>query len=62
MNRASKKNPRYDGHHLVVAFGNAGAEIAAYAERIEADLIVLPSHGRTDLRRPLTHHDEEGGS
>jgi nucleotide-binding universal stress UspA family protein len=47
------KGPRYAGHHVVVMFGNPGAEIAAYAEKIDADLIVLPSHGRTGLRRLL---------
>ncbi|MGH2570093.1 MAG: universal stress protein [bacterium] len=44
---------RYEGHHVTIAFGNAGAEIAAFAERIGADLIVLPSHGRTGLERLL---------
>jgi nucleotide-binding universal stress UspA family protein len=46
-------DPRYEGHHVAIAFGNAGSEIVAYAERIGADLIVLPSHGRTGLERLL---------
>jgi len=45
--------PKYRGHRLKIAFGNAGAEIAAYAEKIDADLIVLPSHGRTGIKRLL---------
>ncbi len=36
-----------------VAFGDPGGEIAAYAERIKADLIVMPSHGRSGLPRLL---------
>ena len=46
-------DPRYRGHHVAIVFGNPGAEIAEYAEEIGADLIVLPSHGRTGLRRLL---------
>ncbi len=36
-----------------VAFGDPGREIAAYAERLKADLIVMPSHGRSGLGRML---------
>jgi nucleotide-binding universal stress UspA family protein len=39
--------------HLEVAFGDAGFRIADYAERIAADLIVIPSHGRTGIERLL---------
>jgi nucleotide-binding universal stress UspA family protein len=46
-------DPRYEGHQVTIAFGSAGTEIAAHAERIGADLIVLPSHGRTGLKRLL---------
>ena len=42
---------KYQGLHLAVAFGDPGSKIAAHAERIQADLIVLPSHGRTGLKR-----------
>ena len=38
---------------LHVAFGDPGREIAAYAERLKADLIVMPSHGRSGLTRVL---------
>lgn len=45
--------PKYAGFHAQVAFGDPGYEISAYAEQIAADLIVLPSHGRTGLTRLL---------
>jgi len=34
-----------------VRFGDPGREIAAYAEELHAELIVMPSHGRTGLSR-----------
>lgn len=37
--------------HIEVAFGDPGSQIASYAEKIAANLIVLPSHGRTGLKR-----------
>ena len=43
----------YAGFHPQIAFGDPGHEIADYAEQIGADLIVLPSHGRTGLTRLL---------
>lgn len=46
-------DPKYNGVDINVAFGDPGNEIAEYAERIEADLIMLPSHGRTGIRRLL---------
>jgi nucleotide-binding universal stress UspA family protein len=36
-----------------VYFGDPGREIAAFAERLKADLIVMPSHGRGGLARLL---------
>ncbi len=36
-----------------VVFGDPGREIAAFAERQKADLIVMPSHGRSGLSRML---------
>ncbi len=36
-----------------VSFGDPGHEIAAFAERLKADLIVMPSHGRSGLTRIL---------
>lgn len=34
-----------------VRFGDPGREIAAFAESLHAELIVMPSHGRTGLSR-----------
>jgi nucleotide-binding universal stress UspA family protein len=39
--------------HLHVEFGDAGFRIAHFAEDIEADLIVISSHGRTGFQRLL---------
>ena len=44
---------KYQGLHFSVAFGDPGHEITAYAQRIGADLIVVPSHGRTGLKHLL---------
>lgn len=46
-------DPMYEGCEITVEFGDPGHEIADFAERVGADLIVLPSHGRTGLRRIL---------
>ncbi|MCE9553990.1 MAG: universal stress protein [Planctomycetes bacterium] len=44
---------RYRGAQIVVMFGDPGQEITDYALRNHADMIVLPSHGRTGLKRFL---------
>lgn len=44
---------KYQGMKWTVLFGDPGQEIAALAEDLDADLIVLPSHGRTGIRRLL---------
>lgn len=44
---------RYQGYHLSVVVGDPGHEIADFAADVQADLIVLPSHGRTGLSRML---------
>lgn len=44
---------RFQGINLHVNFGDPGHEIAQWAEDLKADLIVLPSHGRTGIRRLL---------
>ena len=44
---------KYQGLHLKILFGDPGSEIAAFAQENKAELIVLPSHGRTGLRRFL---------
>lgn len=38
---------------LHVRIGDAGGEIANFAERLGADLIVMPSHGRSGIPRLL---------
>jgi nucleotide-binding universal stress UspA family protein len=47
------QDAKYAGHHVTVAEGSPAEEIADFAERLGADLIVLPSHGRKGLRRLL---------
>ena len=44
---------RYRDATVEIAIGNAAREVARYAESIEADLIVLPSHGRSGIARAL---------
>lgn len=42
-----------EGVDVRVVFGDPGSEIAEFAKETEAELIVLPSHGRTGLKRLL---------
>jgi nucleotide-binding universal stress UspA family protein len=51
--RERLSDAKYAGIQPHVAFGDPGYEIANYAEQLEAELIVLPSHGRTGLSRLL---------
>ena len=44
---------RYAGMKTQISFGDPGHEIADFAQRDHADLIVLSSHGRTGLSRLL---------
>lgn len=44
---------KYKGVVIHNLFGDPGAEIAQQAETSEADMIVMPSHGRTGLTRLL---------
>jgi nucleotide-binding universal stress UspA family protein len=44
---------RFQGLHFVVTIGDPGHEIADLAADQQADLIVMPSHGRRGLRRVL---------
>jgi len=44
---------KYTGIHVTATVGDPGHEIADFAGQLKADLIVLPSHGRTGLRRLL---------
>lgn len=43
----------YEGLNVHVVVGNPGKEITDYAAEIGAELIALPSHGRTGLSRVL---------
>jgi len=42
---------RFKEMRIRVKTGNPGTEIVRYAEKIEADLVVMPSKGRTGMRR-----------
>lgn len=44
---------KYRGVNYTSVFGDPGHQIADYAESIQAGLIVMPSHGRTGLKRIL---------
>ena len=46
-------HPQVKSMHIEVAFGDAGFRIADYARKIGADLVVIPSHGRTGMKRIL---------
>jgi nucleotide-binding universal stress UspA family protein len=41
---------KYNGVQRVIEFGDPGQRIVHFAESIQADLIVTPSHGRTGLK------------
>lgn len=47
------KDSRAEDIHFSVVFGSPGEEIADYAEQHGADMIVMPSHGRSGLKRLL---------
>ena len=38
---------KFDGIEIHVAFGDPAHAITEFAEKIDADMIVMPSHGRT---------------
>jgi nucleotide-binding universal stress UspA family protein len=42
---------RFEKVDFQVRFGDPGREIAGFAEILKAELIVMPSHGRTGLSR-----------
>ena len=44
---------KYKGVEIKIEFGDAGHEVARFAEEQGADLIVLSSHGRTGIKRLL---------
>jgi len=47
------EDEKYEGMKWTVLFGDPGQEIAALAKDVDAELVVLPSHGRTGIRRLL---------
>ena len=49
--KALLQNRGIDGASVRIEIGEPAHEIADFAETIGADLIVLPSHGRTGFRR-----------
>ena len=46
-------DPKYAPVQIDIDFGDPGYRIAHFAQDISADLIVIPSHGRTGLGRIL---------
>ncbi len=51
--RKRLSDEKYEQVQIEIAFGDPGYRIADFAQRISADLIVTPSHGRTGLERVL---------
>src|SRR5262245_50593615 len=51
--RAELKNIGFPEAQAEVEIGEPGHEIARYAQSVKADLIVMPSHGRTGLKHLL---------
>lgn len=51
QNRLSEQ--QYKNLKLHIDFGDPGHRIVEFAQRISADLIVMPSHGRTGIKRLL---------
>jgi nucleotide-binding universal stress UspA family protein len=46
-------DPKYRGLSVHVSYGDPGTQIAKYAEDIQADVIVISSHGRRGWKRIL---------
>lgn len=51
--RAKLKGDAYEGINVAVSIGDPGHEIAAFAEETKAELIILPSHGQSTIKRIL---------
>lgn len=51
--RETLSNPAYQEVTIEILFGDPGHAIARRAQELEADMIVLPSHGRTGLSHLL---------
>ncbi len=46
-------DPSYRGVYHRVLLGDPGSKIAEFADEVNADLVLLPSHGRSGLSRLL---------
>jgi nucleotide-binding universal stress UspA family protein len=51
--RDKLSDEKYSGIDVVIAIGDPGEEIAEFAQSNGAELIVMPSHGRTGVSRLL---------
>lgn len=51
--REKFKADKYVGIKVAAVVGDAGHAIVDHAQRLSADLIVMPSHGRTGVKRIL---------
>jgi nucleotide-binding universal stress UspA family protein len=51
--RKTIAGPQYAKVQFSAVIGDAGREIVDYAQKASAELIVIPSHGRTGLKRLL---------
>jgi len=51
--RLKSESDKYDQIDVAVAIGDPGHEIAEFASNVDAEVIVLPCHGRTGLKRLL---------
>jgi nucleotide-binding universal stress UspA family protein len=49
--RSRLSDSKYEAVNVAIDFGSAGYRIAEFAEQVDAELIVIPSHGRTGLKR-----------
>jgi len=58
--RKAFQGPEFDGINLQVMEGDPGEAIAPYAQKISAELILIPFHGRKDLSR--LNHWQCGGA
>ena len=51
--RLKSESDKYSEIDVAVAIGDPGHEIAEFASNVDAEVIVLPCHGRTGLKRLL---------
>lgn len=49
--RSRLSDAKYADIKIEIDFGSPGYRIAEYAEKVGAELVVIPSHGRTGLKR-----------